>query len=288
MPYNPLAALSPRAQRRQVRQDVRMNTRPFIRQVSGEITRRARSGSQNISGIADELARNLAGAQAQQADIYGRARSSLGDIDTKLADRLGTVGGDEAAALKHQLELSGGPSTLVESMAGGAAQNARGAAGAGFARGSAEQSRLALQGAGAEEYAAKLPGLARLSGLQGVRELQAGAQRDLTTELGRIRASTPSLIANALNATRNREIQKAVTNLGFQGDVLGQQAQTQRTVYSQGAQTGRTQAQIAAANARAAAAQAQRAADRRERRRHNKRTETQAAKKNKKDNNPFG
>jgi hypothetical protein len=87
----------------------------------------------------------------------------------------------------------------------------------GFARGSAELGQLVAQQAGAEEYASKLPGLARLSGLQGVRETQAAAQRDLAQELGRIRSGVPGLIAQSLHDARQREFEKGAAKLAYQG-----------------------------------------------------------------------
>lgn len=93
----------------------------------------------------------------------------------------------------------------------------------GFARGSAELGQLVAQQAGAEEYASKLPGLARLSGLQGVRETQAAAQRDLAQELGRIRSGVPGLIAQSLHDARQREFEKGAAKLAYQGSTYANQ-----------------------------------------------------------------
>jgi hypothetical protein len=286
-PYDPLAPTRPRALRRQVRQDVRMNTKPLIRDITREIDRRALAGGQNISGITAELAKNLGGLAPQEAAIYGAAKQDLGQLDTAIADRLTAAGATGEADLRKQFAQMGIPSSLVESLAGGARAAGAGAGASGYARGSAEVAALNARGAGAQDYAAKLPGLARLSGLQGIKELQAGAQRDLATQLDRVRAQTPSLIASSLRDARNREINKATANLGFQSDVYGQQQQNVRTQTQQSGATQRSTYSQRQQNKRSTASNAQRRQDRIERRRHNKKLE-KAKKKKGSDSNPFG
>jgi hypothetical protein len=279
--YDPLAPTRPRALRRQVRQDVRMNTAPLIRDITHEINRRARAGSQNISGITNELAQNLGALAPQEHEIYGAAKTDLGQLDTAIADRLAAAGQHGEADLRKQASLTGIPSALVESLAGGAGAAGRGASASQFTRGSAEVAALNSRGAGAEDFAAKLPGLARLSGLQGVKEVQAGAQRDLSTQLDRVRAQTPSLIASSLRDARNREVNKATANLGFQSDVYGQNAATQRTQTQQSGANQRSTYSQQQQNRRNAANNAQRRQDRKERRRAAKARKRNAA------GNPF-
>lgn len=263
-PYDPLAPLRPRQVRRQVRQDVLANTRPIARMIGA----RATSGAQNISGIANELAQHLGALAPQERAIYGAAKSDLGGLDTAIADRLAAAGQTGEADLRKQASLTGVPSALVESLAGGAGAAGAGAAASGFTRGSAEVAALNSRGAGAEDYAARMPGLARLSGLQGVRDVQAHSQRDLADLASR----TPSLITSALNSARNREVNKATAGLTYQGNVYGTNTRASTSRYGANTRAGSTQDQIHAANARAAATLA-------ERQRHDQRQE-QIARRN--------
>jgi hypothetical protein len=78
-----------------------------------------------------------------------------------------------------------------------------------------------------------------LAGAQGVQMRQAQAQKDL----GELQARTPGTIAELMREYRRREYEKGVARLGFQGDVMAQEAQTGRTMYQQQAQNQRTAAQ---------------------------------------------
>jgi len=105
----------------------------------------------------NQLASTLQGAQGAQREIYDRARGNLAGIDTQQANALGTAGGAIAGDLASRLAGAGAPSTLADALR----TQLGGAVGAGLAKGGAQQGELALNQAGAESYAAKLPGLAQ-------------------------------------------------------------------------------------------------------------------------------
>jgi hypothetical protein len=227
--YDPLAPIAPRALRRQVTADVRAQTIPLARELTRQINAQAAAGAANIAGVSNQLAQTLGSQQGIQRDIYERARASQGALDTEQANAFGQAGQGLASGLAARLQSAGAPSTLADSL--GAAM--RGAAGAGLARGSAEVGQLTADQAGAESYAAKLPGLAQLAGLQGVSQRRAQAQQDLSTQLGALNAKVPGLIAQELESARQNEYNKAVARLGF-GEkgaaIQGQNARTQAEI----------------------------------------------------------
>lgn len=241
-PYNPLAYQRPKALRKQARRDVRSVTMPLIRQTNRE----AASGARNIAGIASELARQMGGYQGRLADIYSRAGASLGALDQSQRASLGTIGSPGpltgggntlADQLRSQLALSGqggGQADQLQAMT-------QGAAGAGYARGSAELGALAQRQAAAEEWAAKLPELTRLSGAQAVQERAARAQQDIS----RVNASIPEQVQRLIEAGRSRNMQSALANLAYQGDVMAEQGRNAREAAAERGRNRRARATAA-------------------------------------------
>lgn len=252
-PYDPLAPVRPRALRRQVTRDVALSSRPL----AAIISRSMKGAAENVSGIANQLAQSLGGYQATERDIYQRQNAELGKIDDNLSSQLGTAGQASADALRARLAQAGQDPALADQLAGAAAGIGHGAGVASLGRGSAEQAALAQRQAAAEEFAAKLPGFAQLSGLQGVQLIHARGQKDLTDLAQRQLSTIPAL----LSAARNRELNKAVARMGNAADIYGINTR---------AATSRSN--NAATNATSRANQATRTT---ETRRHNQRTERQ-------------
>jgi hypothetical protein len=229
-PADPLAPLSDQYLRRQAANDVRAEVNPIVASIRKSITDQATSGSKNISGIAEALAASLAPYAGKVADIYSGTDKTLGAIDNQLADRLGA--GTLANDLKARIAAAGGDTSLADSLMAAS----KGAAGASFAKGSADRSMLASEGAHEQSYAAGLPAIAKLGGLQGVRDREARAQQDLSTQIGNLEQNVPTLITQELSNSRNREFQKGVARIGYEGDVykanLGYQAKQTATAAS--------------------------------------------------------
>lgn len=231
---DPWAPLSEQQLRRRAQRDVGMSIAPLIKQINA----RAGAGAQNLEGVYGRLATDLGGYQQRQADIYGRARQSLEGADRALAASLGGAGGGIQTGLQSSLAAAG---LQVPGDIG-----VQGALGVQSARGRGELGELALRQAAAEDFAAKLPGFARLAGAQGIRELQAQRARDVSDLSAKAQAS----LLDLLQSGRKEEFDKAVARLGFQGDVYQEQQQTERTKIQQSGQNARTAAQIEAQNER--------------------------------------
>jgi len=216
--YPELAPTTRRQQRRQVTLDVRAQVDPIARELARGITARTQAGSRNITGVSDALSRSLEGYGGQQREIFDRARANLGAVNQGVAAGFEKAGAGISEDLAKRIQSAGGDPASAEQFA--AATKGTGASM--FTRDSAELGQLAGTQANAELYASKLPGLARLSGLQGVRDLEAGSQQQLADQSGDLRARVPGLVSEALGSERRLAFEKAVARLGFSGDIRQQ------------------------------------------------------------------
>lgn len=205
---DPLRPLSPPEIRRDVTGQVNAQINPVLAEITRSITSRANAGQNAIRGYTDRLASELGSYQESAGNIYGAAQRAQAAADAALAQRLSGQGGQLAEQLAQRFSSAGGGGDP-----GVARQTGEGASGALYATGSAALSDLISRGAGEQAYAAKLPGLAKLAGVQGVRDLQLGAQRDLADETGRVRQQVPGMISELLRSARGDEIDKQVARL---------------------------------------------------------------------------
>lgn len=161
-----------------------------------------------ITGYTKALSGELGRIAPQIGAAYGQAQEAQGALDTALANRLQQQGQETAGGLEQALGAAG-QSNLPAALT---AQQAVGVGNASFAQGSASLSQLLGQGAAAQAYGAKLPGIAALGGLQASKLLQAQAQ-----------AQRPELQQQFMA----NELQKwiARTGLGMDQAQLGQQNQ---------------------------------------------------------------
>jgi hypothetical protein len=266
-PYNPLAPTRPKALRRQARADVMAQFAPLLAEINRQFGARSSAGQASILSNTNALAAQLAPLAGQTHDIYAQAQGSQSALDTALANRLTGAGASVGGEIGAKLAAAGLGGVPNEAASVGA-----GAAGAGFASGSADLARLIAQGAGAESYAAQLPGFARMRGAQAGHELGAQLESERAQAAGDLRSKIPGTLASVLQDLRNLEFQKAATNLGFQGDIYSQNAQTQRTQIQQSNANARNIRSTQAANQRSGMNVAERA-------RHNKISEAQQRKR---------
>lgn len=207
--YDPLAALSPRAQRRLVTQTVNSQIVPLIAQVNAGINRQERSGQGAIAGYTNALVRDLSPLASQTRATYGAAEQRQTLDDTALANRLAGLGGETAAALRAQLGGSVGAEQLA-SLTGEATQQGGGAGATVAALGTAARGALRGAGAAAEAYSGQLPGIARVGGVQRISQLIGQLENARQTQVGDIRSKVPGLLAQVSSDVRNQEFQKAV------------------------------------------------------------------------------
>ena len=102
------------------------------------------------------------------------------------------------------------PANIQQQVTSGAGVTAQGAANAGFAKGSAGLEQLIGQGAAAQGFAAQLPGIAGLTGLQTSRGLQAQLNKELVDQLGQARSGAASSSSSLYQHLFDQELEKAI------------------------------------------------------------------------------
>lgn len=253
-PFDALAPVGPREQRRQAQRDLKASYNPLAKMIN----RSASASAKNIAGVYGRLAGDLGAYRQTEQDIYGRARTALEAANTGAAAGLGQTASSVGGALQAALAASGQS----------ADQGGQGTAGyqgdvtrlqAGQAsRGGAALSELALRGAAAENYAAQLPQFARLAGGQAIQESEARRRRDISD----LSAKAQSQLADALSSRHRLEYEKAVASRGLGLDYAKLDADAQQAAAAEAGRNARNAASnqsreaIAAANRRAAKARA--------------------------------
>lgn len=227
---------------------------PIIAAITGAATQKAAAAEAAIKGYTDSYAHQLSGmdagapyqgAEQQQAAVDAALRGSLAgggtDLASQLASRLAALQGSSgAAALGQEGQALAGQ--------GAAAGNTE------LAQGSAALENLIGRHAAASSFSRKLPGLAKLSGLQGLKQAEGNAQQEiaqgtLSTEgelpniVQQIRSSRQAQAAlKAENAYRGAELAQGQQRIGIEGF----NAKTSRFRANVSAQQGAQRLQISA------------------------------------------
>jgi hypothetical protein len=188
---------------------------PILAALTNSANRRARAAEQAISGYTNSYANQL--GQINTEAPYDTAIGQQAATDAALQQSLTGAGTDLAsqlAARLGQLQGSSGGSALAQ----GANNLAAGGVAAGnteLAGGSAALSSLLAHKASAGSYDAKLPGLAKLSGLQGIKQAQATAQNAIDQGTLSAESSLPTLV-NDLTSQRNEQAYRnAEVQMGY-------------------------------------------------------------------------
>lgn len=196
----------------QARRDVMGVVNPVIGQIQADIGRRTRAGQGAIAGYTRQLAGQLAPAAEDLGGIYGQAQQQQAAVDAALTGGLRTQTNTDADALAERLRALGPTANQADV----AREGGMGAAGALQGTGSASLSQLIAEGAAAQAYGQKLPGIARLGGLQSGRELQLSAGRELAEQTGDIRARIPEMVMGRMDQFRANQADRAKTQLAQQ------------------------------------------------------------------------
>jgi hypothetical protein len=218
---DPLAPRSPGQIQNGVRAEVNAQINPLIQEIIRSSTAKAKAGMGAIQGYAGQLATDLGGYAGSARDIYGGAQQSQAALDASIRGALVGQGNE------LQSELSGKLAAIGGTAAPAAAETGLGAGNASYVSGSADLARLISEGASAQNYAAKLPGFARLGGLQSARSLQLSNTAEMNNQIGEIRSQAPGLIRQLLTQAKSEETDKALARLANEGDQVKAQASVQ-------------------------------------------------------------
>src|SRR5206468_3116296 len=108
--YNPLAPLRPRQIRQQARAYVNAQIQPLLRQLN----RQSAGNQAAIGDYTQRLQQQLAPLAGQTAGYYNQAEQEQRSVNNQLADRLNSVGGQEASALQAKLASAGLPTDQAQ------------------------------------------------------------------------------------------------------------------------------------------------------------------------------
>jgi len=222
LPFDPLAPLSDAALQQRAQSLTTAQLAPIIAQIRAAIEQRSQSGQQAIQGYTQALGNLWQSAGPQTAAAYQQATQAVGSANSELANRLGSFGQNLGGELQNKLALQDAPQNLVGQVAGGATQTAQGVANANFAKGTAELSRLASEGAHAGEYAAKQPGIVGLMGLQHSRDLETQLNKELADQLSTQSSKAQDTFAQLYSHYVDQEWQKTLARTS--GQFKSQQA----------------------------------------------------------------
>lgn len=207
---DPFAALTDQQLRERARSQTQSALGPLVDSIRQAIEARSRSGQAAISGLTRELGGLWAGVAPAAGQIYERAQGQQRQVNTDLANRLGSFGQGLQGEITGKLQAQGAPQGVVGEIAGGAGTTAQGVANANFAKGSAGLEALLAQGAAEQAYGAKLPGIAGLTGQQHGRQLEAQLSQSLADQLGQIGARGAGDESSLYTHLLDLELQKAI------------------------------------------------------------------------------
>lgn len=213
---DPFAATPEPQLRSRVTSDVRAQVDPII----AEILKGTDTQASGIEAVTNRYAGSLGRFEEGTRSRYGRSKAELAAVAEGMANRLGASGAAVSSELSGKLAAINAPAAQVAGVAGGAAGFARGAANAGFGIDSAALEELISRAAGAEDFAAALPGYARMEGIGRIADLRSASEKDVRE----LRAKVPGLVAELLGKERDRELDKAIARAGFQQDSAERQS----------------------------------------------------------------
>jgi hypothetical protein len=207
---DPLAPLSDAAISADASRVVNAQTKPILDQLKQLFANRSSDATKSISGLTQSLAGALSGYADSARRTYGDAQHDQSLVNAALSSELHGGGAQVANDLTGKLSAANLDPAFVKTLADAANATGAGSAGASYAIGSAELSKLIGEGAHAADFGAKLPGIAALTGLQSGKEFQSQLNRDLQTQTSDVTSKIPAAVAQLIADAKAREVSKAV------------------------------------------------------------------------------
>lgn len=192
----------------QIQQQAQGMLDPVIQRITREINQRAAGQAKAVEGYTNRLARNLSGIAGRVTQPYEQAQQQMAAADAALADRLSGGGGQAAQDLAARLASINAPAAVDPAVAQ-AQQAGAGAGNALYAGGNAALAELAANQAAAGAYGAKLPGIARLGGLQQAGLVRQQAASDLTSGLTDVEGQLPGIVQALRSMSEQRATNRA-------------------------------------------------------------------------------
>jgi cell wall-associated NlpC family hydrolase len=193
-PPKPKRQLARAAAPSPVMQQAQAEIDPIIAAITGAANRKAAAAEAAIKGYTDSYANQLAGMDAGAP--YSGAETQQAAVDASLRQALAGGGSDLASQLASRLSALQGSSGAGALGQEGAALASQGesAGNTRLASGSAALSALLGEHAAASSFSKKLPGLAKLSGLQGLKQAEGNAQQEIAQGTLQSESQLPSIV----------------------------------------------------------------------------------------------
>jgi hypothetical protein len=175
---------------------------PIIAAITGAANKKAAAAEAAIKGYTDSYAQQLGGMDAGAP--YSGAETQQAAVDASLRQALAGGGSDLASQLSARLAaLQGSSGAGALAQEGGAlASQGESAGNTRLASGSAALSALLGEHAAASSFSKKLPGLAKLSGLQGLRQSEGNAQQEISQGTLQAEGELPSIVQQIRSSGR--------------------------------------------------------------------------------------
>lgn len=238
----------------QIQSQAQGEINPQLAQLQAAIAARAKSAMAAINGYTGSLATALAGEN--YGAPYQGAEQQQAAVDAALSQGLAGGGTGLASDLQSKLAQIGEPGVVGQATQAVAGQGAA-SGNTELASGSSALSNLIANATAATSYGQKLPGIAKLAGLQDVSQAQGQASSDLASGTATIEQQLPGILNDLRSQSDSRasSIETLSSSLykfltGQNTTVAGQQAADKRSAATIAAENGRNTATIAAENSR--------------------------------------
>lgn len=176
----------------QIQTNAQAQIDPIIAAITKTANDRATASSSAITGLTDSYAKDLAGINYSAP--YQQAEGQQAAVDSALQQSLQGAGSDLASQLKSRLAVLGTGDPAVAQASAGLADRGTAMGGTTVAQGSSALSNLIAQAAASSAYGAQLPGVAKLSGIQGVEQANSQAANDISTGTQSALSQLPQIV----------------------------------------------------------------------------------------------
>ena len=210
VPYNPLAPIA--HPQTYAKQYAMSQFKPALSSLTKEASIKGAADAKAITDLTQALATHMAGISGKVQANYGQAQQSQAAVGEQLHNALSSSVQNVATGLAGKLSGMGAPAAASTAATGAVTQNAGGAANAGLAQDSAALSQLISQGASAKTYADTMPSYAAGLGAQNLANNQRTNNANLASQKASLTSQLPSMIADILNQTLQRNYQIASAN----------------------------------------------------------------------------
>lgn len=234
---------------------------PVLKQITEAFNQRATAQQGAITGYSKTLADLMGSYAPESRAAYTGAAAGQSAVDASIAATREGQGASAQADLARRLaDLHASPEAASR-IAGGFSGDLAGEANATAARGGANLAMLLGEGAHAQDYGAKLPGIAAGMGLGATERAQGQITNEMRTALSELAAKRPDAYQSALSnisSTRqkqeqlNLENRLAIKKYGLdvsKANTAAAQGDTRLTIAQQNADTAAARAAQASANA---------------------------------------